>query len=83
MKPAVLTPEVRMAIHVRAELLFDLITEAESNGASPAVIDKFLTEELVAMQARLGEMYSPERVQSIIDELLVVYDAYKRWLSSE
>jgi hypothetical protein len=83
MKPAALTPEVKMAIHVRAELLFDLVTEAESNGASPEMIDQFLTEELEAMKARLGEMYSPERVQEIIDELLVVYDAYKRWTSPE
>ena len=77
MKPA------SMAIHVRAELLFDLVTEAESSGASPEVLDQFLTEELEAMQIRLGKIYSPERVQEIIDELLVVYDAYKRWTSPE
>jgi hypothetical protein len=83
MKPASFTPEIKMAIHVRAELLFDLITEAEDNGASPEVIDQFLTEELDAMQIRLGKIYSPERVQAIIDELLVVYDGYKRWISPE
>ena len=82
MKPAVLSPEIRMAIHVRAELLFDLVTEAESN-ASPEVIDKFLIEELEDMKIRLGKIYSAERVQSIIYELLVVYDAYKRCISPD
>ena len=83
MKPVSLAPEIKMAIHLRADLLFDLVTEAESNGASPEVIHKFLTEELEAMRIRLGKIYSTERVQSIIDELLVVYDAYKRWISPE
>lgn len=82
MKHASLTPEIRMAIQVRAELLFDVITEAESNGASPEVIDHLLTEELEAMQVRLNEVYPSERVQAIVDELLVVYDAYKRWVSN-
>lgn len=83
MKPASLTPEIKMAIHVRAELLFDLITEAESNGASPELIDEFLTEELESMQIRLAKIYSPEGVQAIIGELLVIYNAYKRWTSPE
>ena len=73
MKSTALAPELRMALHVRAELLFELITDAESNGASLEVIDQFLTEELDAMQTRLGEMYSPDRVEAIVDELLVTY----------
>jgi hypothetical protein len=81
MKPASVAPEIKMAIRVRAELLFDLITEAESDGAPPEMIDQLLAEELEAMQIRLGKIYSPERVQEIIDELLVVHDAYKRWIS--
>jgi hypothetical protein len=80
MKPATLTPEMRMAIHVRAELLFDLINEAESNGASPAVINHVLIEEVEAMEAKLRVIHPPEQVQAIVDELLVVYDAYKRWI---
>ena len=83
MKPASLAPEIKMAIHVRAGLLFDLVTEADSNGASPELIDQILTEELGAMQTRLGKIYSPERVKAIVDELLVVYDAYKKWISPE
>ena len=72
-----------MAIHVRGELLFDLITEAESNGAQPEVIDQFLTEELEDMEEKLRAIYAPERVQAIVDELLVVYDTYRRWFSPE
>jgi hypothetical protein len=83
MKPAALTPEIRMAIHVRGELLFDLITEAENCGASSELIDQLLTEELEAMQARLRAIYPPERVQAIVDQLLVVYDAYRRWTAPE
>jgi hypothetical protein len=83
MKPQALTPEIRMAIRVRAEVLFDLATEAESNGAPPEVVDQVLTEELEAMKANLHAIYPPERVQAIIEELLVVYDAYKRWISPD
>lgn len=78
MKPAALSPEIRMAIHLRGELLFDLITEAENCGASSEVIDQLLTEELEDMQAQLRAVYPPERVQAIVDELLVVHNAYRR-----
>src|SRR5438093_10465221 len=83
MKPAALTPEIRMAIHVRGELLFDLITEAENSGASPELIDQLLAEEVEAMQARLRAIYPPERVEAIVDQLLVVYDAYRQWTAPE
>jgi hypothetical protein len=83
MKPATLTPEIRMAIHVRGELLFDLITEAENSGASSELIDQLLTEEIEAMQATLRAIYPPERVQAIVDQLLVVYDAYRQWTAPE
>jgi hypothetical protein len=80
---ALITPEIRMAIHVRAELLFELITEAESDGASPEVIRQFLTEEFEGLEAKLHAIYPRERVQAIVRELFVVYDAYKRWISLE
>ena len=83
MKPAALTPEIRMAIHLRGELLFDLITEAEECGVSPEVIDQLLTEELEDIQAQLRAIYPPERVQAIVDQLLVVYDAYRQWTAPE
>jgi hypothetical protein len=83
MKPEALTPETRMAIHVRAEVLFDLITEAESNGAPPEVVDQVLTEELEALETELLAVHPPERVRAIVDELLVVYGAYKRWISPD
>jgi hypothetical protein len=83
MKPAALTPEIRMAIHVRGELLFDLITEAENSGASSELIDQLLTEELEDMQAQLRAIYPPERVQDIVGQLLVVYDAYRQWTARE
>ena len=83
MKPAALTPEIRTAIHVRGELLFDLLTEAEECGVSPEVIDQLLTEELEDMQAQLRAIYSPERVQAIVDQLLVVYEAYRRRTAPE
>jgi hypothetical protein len=83
MKPAALTPEIRMAIHLRGELLFDLVTEAEGSGASSEVIDQFLTEEIEDMQAQLRAIYPPERVRAIVDELLVLYDAYRRWAYPE
>ena len=83
MKPAARTPEIRMAIHVRGELLFDLITDAEECGVSPEVIDQLLTEELEDMQAQLCAIYPPERVQAIVDQLLVVYEAYRGWTAPE
>lgn len=83
MKPAALTPEIRMAIHLRGELLFDLITEAENSGASSELIDQLLTEELEDMQAQLRAIYPPERVQAIVDQLLVVYEAYRRRTTPE
>jgi hypothetical protein len=83
MKPEALTPETRMAIHVRAEVLFDLITEAESNGAPPEVINHILAEELEALEASLNAVHPPERARAIVDELLVVYNAYKRWISPD
>ena len=64
MKAAALTPEIRMAIHVRAELLFDLITEAENSGASSELIDQLISEELKAMQAKLRAIHPPERVHA-------------------
>jgi hypothetical protein len=83
MKPTPLTPELRMAIHVRAELLFDLLTEAKESGASSELIHQLLAEELEAMLAKLCVIQPPERVQAIKDELLVVYDAYRRLISPE
>jgi hypothetical protein len=63
MKPAALNPEIRMAVHVRIELLFDLITEAENCGASSELIGQLLTEQLEDMQAQLRAIHPPERVQ--------------------
>ena len=83
MKPEALTPQLRMAIHRKGELLFDLITEAENSGASSELIDQLLTEELEEMHAQLCAIYPPERAQAIVDQLLVVYDAYRQWTAPE
>jgi len=77
-KPTTLKKEVQMAIHARAEQLFELITEAERNGLSPEVIDHHLTEELEVVEAQLRAIYPPKRVQAIVGELMGAYDARRR-----
>ena len=44
------------------------------------MVNHILIEELEAMETNLRAIYPPERVQAIVDELLVVYDAYKQWI---
>ena len=77
-KLTALKKEVQMAIHARAEQLFELITEAERNGLSPEVIDRHLTEELEAMEAQLRAIYPPKLVQAIVGELIGAYDVIRR-----
>jgi hypothetical protein len=57
-----------------------VVRAAKSNGASPKMVNHILIEELEAIETNLRAIYPPERVQAIVDELLVVYDAYKQWI---
>jgi hypothetical protein len=77
-RPPPFTNDLKMAVRARAELLCELLIEAEVSGASHEIIDQDLTEELEAMRATLHEIYPPERVQAIVDELLGAYEAYRR-----
>jgi hypothetical protein len=77
-RPPPFPEDLKMAIRARAELLYELLIEAEVSGASHEIIDQHLSEELEAMRATLHEIYPAERVQAIVDELLGAYAAYRR-----
>jgi hypothetical protein len=70
MKLGTLAPETRTAIHLRAKVLFDLMSEAENNGVTPEMVNHIMIEELEAMKTNLRAICPPERVQALVDELL-------------
>jgi hypothetical protein len=70
-----LTAEIEKAIQDRVALLFSVVCEAESKGASQEVIEQHFTEELQGMRAALAEIYPPERVEAIVEGLLIAYSA--------
>jgi hypothetical protein len=71
-----LMKDAREAIQASAALLFCVVCEAEGNGASSEVIQRHLAEEVGAMEEALSELYPPESVRAIVDELLDAYQAY-------
>jgi hypothetical protein len=68
-----LREELQMAIHVRAEQLFDVVTQAESNGVLPNVIERHLNEELEALGAQLRAI-SPRTAKALLGELMRAYE---------
>jgi hypothetical protein len=69
-----LREDLRKAIHVRAEQLFDVVTQAENDGVLPGVIAQQLNEELEVMRAQLSAIYPPEIAQAILGELMAAYE---------
>jgi hypothetical protein len=72
-----LRKELRVAIHVRAEELVNVVTQAERNGVSSNVIERHLNEELEALGAQLRTI-SPWTAKALLGELMRAYDLLRR-----